>query len=355
MKTRSWPRRLDCLSGNLKSKSGPADQNSKWAALFAALVILLWSGALAEAQQPEKTTRIAYLDGGTAAGSAELLHDFRKRMTQFNWIEGKNLAIEYRYAEGKFDRLSALAADLVALKVDIILVNSTSTALAAKKATNTIPIVMVGVGDPVASGLIASLARPAGNITGLSTFADELAGKRLEILKEVLPKSTRIGVIVGAAGARGAERQVKVMKEAAPLLGLKLVDLGFASDHEKLLKAFQAAVRERVNGIITNSGSVVFTQRKSIIALAANHKLPAIYPEKEFVEDAGLLSYGVDRRDQYRRAAVYVDKILRGTKPADLPVERPAKFEFFANLKAAKQIGLTIPPNVLVRADRVIK
>jgi putative tryptophan/tyrosine transport system substrate-binding protein len=351
MKVFSSKRVSDPYSDKRESKI----ENPKWGRLVVIAVAFTLCGAEAQAQQPGKAAQIAYLDGGTAAGSAELLDDFRKRMTQFNWIDGKNLAIEYRYAEGKFDRLSALAADLVALRVDIILVSSTSTALAAKKATNTIPIVMVGVGDPVASGLIASLARPAANITGLSTFADELAGKRLEILKEVLPKSTRIGVIVGAAGARGAERQVKVMKEAAPLLGLKLVDLGFASDHEKLLNAFQAAVRERVNGIITNSGSVVFTQRKSIIVLAANHKLPAIYPEKEFVQDGGLLSYGVDRRDQYRRVAVYVDKISRGTKPADLPVERPMKFDFVINLKTAKQIGLAIPPDVLARADRVIR
>jgi putative tryptophan/tyrosine transport system substrate-binding protein len=307
----------------------------------------------AEAQQTGKSTRIGYLDNSTAAGSLESLDDFRKQMTQFNWIEGKNLTIEYRYAEGKLDRLSELAIELVALKVDLILVGSTSPALAAKKATSSIPIVMAVSTDPVEAGLIASLARPG--VTGNAGFNDDLTEKRLKILKEVLPKSTRIGVIVGATGARGVEIQVKVMKEAASALGLKLLEVGSATDHETLLNAFQVAVRERVNGIITISGPVVFAQRKSIVLLAANHKLPAIYPEKEFVEDGGLLSYGVDRRELYRRAAVYVDKILRGTKPADLPVERPIKFEFFANLKAAKQIGLTIPPNVLVRADRVIK
>ena len=204
-------------------------------------------------------------------------------------------------------------------------------------------------------GLSLAWRGPGGNVTGNAGFNDDLAEKRLKILKEVLPKSTRIGVIVGAAGARGVEFQVKVLKEAASALGLKLLEVGSATDHETLLNAFQVAVRERVNGIITISGPVVFAQRKSIVLLAANHKLPAIYSEKEFVEDGGLLSYGVDRRELYRRAAIYVDKILRGTKPTDLPVERPIKFEFFANLKAAKQIGLTIPPDILARANQVIR
>jgi putative ABC transport system substrate-binding protein len=307
-----------------------------------------------QAQQPGKATRIAYLDSATAAGSAELLAEFRKRMTQFNWIEGKNLTIEYRYAEDNLDRLADLAVELVRLRVDVIVVDTASTALAAKKATSTIPIVMVSGSDPVAQGIVASLARPGGNITGLAGFSEELAGKRLEILKEVLPKSTRFGVIMGGGG-RGGELQLKGMKEAASALALKLVDLGLASDSEMLLKAFQAAVRERVNGVIPISGPVTFGQRKSIIVLAANYKLPAIYPQKEFVEDGGLMSYGTDRRERYRRAAVYVDKILRGEKPAEIPVERPIKFEFWANLKAAKQIGFTFPPNVLVRADRVIR
>jgi ABC-type uncharacterized transport system substrate-binding protein len=318
-------------------------------------VMLLAVSVIADAQQPGKSTRIGYLDNSTATGSLESLDDFRKQMTQFNWIEGKNLTIEYRYAEGKLDRLSKFAIELVALKVDLILVGSTSLALAAKKATSTIPIVMVVSTDPVEAGLIASLARPGGNITGNASFNDDLAEKRLKILKEVLPKSTRIGIIIGAAGARGVEFQVKVMKEAASALGLKLLEVGSATDHETLLNAFQVAVRERVNGIITISGPVVFAQRKSIVLLAANHKLPAIYPEKEFVEDGGLLSYGVDRRELYRRAAVYVDKILKGAKPADLPVERPTKFEFAINLKTAKQLGLTIPQSVLYRADKVIK
>jgi putative tryptophan/tyrosine transport system substrate-binding protein len=320
-----------------------------------AISLLVTTAPRVVAQQAAKAVRIGYLDDGSAAGSAEVLEAFRKQMAQLNWIEGKNLTIEYRYAEGKGpDRRAELAIELVRLKPDVVVVDIVSSALAAKKATSTIPIVMVSVGDPVGRGLITSLARPGGNITGLAGFPEELAGKRVEILKEVLPKSTRIGVITGGVGL-GAELQVKTMKEVGSALGLKLEVVGEASDAEKLVKAFQTAARERVNAIVTTSGTVTFGQRKSIIVLAANYKLPAIYPWREFVEDGGLMSYGTDRRDNYRRAAFYVDKILKGAKPADLPVEQPKKFEFIINLKAAKQIGLTIPPNVLARADKVIK
>jgi putative tryptophan/tyrosine transport system substrate-binding protein len=313
-------------------------------------VVLLAVAVIAEAQQ---AVRIGYLDTGTAAGSAELLDAFRKRMAQFNWIEGKNLTIEYRYANNNLDRLSELAIELVSLKMDAIVVNNTATALAVKKATSTIPIVMVSSTNSVGSGLIASLAYPGGNVTGHTGFAEELSGKRLETLKETIPKFTRVGVITGLCP--GSDTQLKAIKEAASALGLKLVEIGSASDHEKLLSGFQFAVRERVHGITTISGPAVFTQRKSIILLAANYKLPAMYPQKEFAEEGGLMSYGNDFRENYRLAAVYVDKILRGAKPGDLPVQRPTKFEFIINLKTAKQIGLTIPPNVLARADKVIK
>jgi len=346
-------RTLRISSDNLKSKI----QNPKLVGIFAVGVAFAMCGAVATAQQPGKAARIGYLDDSTAAGSGELLDTFRKHMTQLNWVDGKNLTIEYRFGEGKGpDRLAELALELVGLKLDALVVQATSAALAAKKATSTITIVMASVGDPVAQGLVASLARPGGNITGLASLADELAGKRLEILKEVIPKSTRVGVIGGATGkGRGAELQLKEMRATALALGLKLEEIGIASDPDKLVNAFQTAVRKRVHAIITTAGPVIFGQRKSIIVLAANYRLPAMYPYKEFVEDGGLMSYGTDRHDSYRRAAIYVDKILKGAKPADLPVERPMKFEFFVNLKAAKQIGLTIPPNVLVRADKVIK
>jgi putative ABC transport system substrate-binding protein len=320
---------------------------------FGALLLAL--SYTAEAQQPRQTTRIGYLEDSTAAGSAELLEAFRKQMTQLGWVEGKNLTIEYRFGDGKgAARLSELAAELVRLKVDVIVVSATSAALAAKKATNTIPIVMATVGDPVGQGIISSLARPGGNITGHASFSAELAGKRLEILKDVVPASKRIGVLMGGTG-RGGQMQVQEIRTAAPALGLTLQEIGFASDPEKLVNAFQTAVRERVHGIITTSGPVIFAERKSIVVLAANYRLPAIYPQKEFVDEGGLMSYGADRRDNYRRAAIYVDKILKGAKPADLPVEQPTKFEFIINLKTAKQIGLTISPDMLARADKVIK
>jgi putative ABC transport system substrate-binding protein len=310
--------------------------------------------ASAEAQQPRRVARIGYLDIGTAADSAELLDAFRKQMTQLDWIEGKNLTIEYRYADGNLDRLSQLALELVRLKPDAIVGNNISTSLALKKATSTIPIVMLNSTDPVGYGLIASLGRPGGNVTGNTGFVEELAGKRLEILKETIPKFTRVGVIAVQAGP-GTDNQLKAIKEAASALGLKLVETDPASDHEKLLNAFQFVVREHVDAIITTAGPSIFAQRKNIILLAANYKLVAMYPYKEFVEDGGLMSYGNEFRENYRRAAVYVDKILRGAKPGDLPVERPSKFDFVVNLKAAKEIGLTIPQKVLARADRVIK
>jgi putative tryptophan/tyrosine transport system substrate-binding protein len=325
--------------------------------LWLLTVLLSVSTYLAEAQQPEKATRIGYLDDSTTAGSAEPLEAFRKQMTQLGWVEGKNLTIEYRFGEGKGpDRLVELAPELIRLKVELIVVSATSAALAAKKATSTIPIVMASVGDPVEQGIVTSLARPGGNITGFVGSGPGLAGKRFEILKEVVPRSTRVGLLTGGWPlGRGAQMQVKEMRAAALPLGLRLVEIGIASDPEKLVNAFQMAVRERVNALITTSGPLIFGQRNSIVVLAANYRLPGIYPQKEFVADGGLMSYGADRRDNYRRAARYVDKILKGAKPADLPVEQPTKFEFIINLKAAKQIGLTIPPNVLARADKVIK
>jgi putative ABC transport system substrate-binding protein len=307
----------------------------------------------AEAQQPRRVARIGYLAVGTAAGSAELLDAFRKRMIQLDWIEGKNLTIEYRYADGNLDRLSELALELARLKPDAILGNQTASSLAIKKATSTIPILMISSTDPVGNGLIASLGRPGGNVTGNTGFGGELAGKRLEILKETVPRFTRVGVITGAGP--GSDIQLKAIKDAASALGLKVIETGSARDHETLLNAFQFAVREHVDGIITISGPVVFAQRNNIILLAANYKLLAIYPQKEFVEEGGLMSYGNDFRENYQRAAVYVDKILRGAKPGDLPVERPLKFEFVVSLKAAKEIGLTVPQRVLARADRVIR
>ncbi len=256
---------------------------SKKVVRFVLGAMLLALSFPAQAQQAGKTVRIGYLEDSTATGSAELLEVFRKQMTQFNWVEGKNLAIEYRFGEGKgAARLAELAVELVRLKLDVIVVAALSSALAAKKATSTIPIVMVSVGDPVGTGIIASLAQPEGNITGLAGFTTELGGKRLEILKEAIPKSTRVGVISGGTG-RGGQLQVKEMRAAALALGLRLEEIGHAGEPEKLVNAFKTAVRERVHAIITTSGPVIFAERKSIIVLAANYRLPAIYPQKEFV------------------------------------------------------------------------
>jgi putative tryptophan/tyrosine transport system substrate-binding protein len=341
---------LDSSLTNLKTKI----QNVKWLGIAVA-VAFVTGEALAQAQGPGKAARIGYLDDSTAAGSEEVLEAFRKQMSRLSWFEGKNITIEYRFSEGKgLDRLTELAAELVRLKVDVIVASGDTGTRAAQKATSAIPIVMAGVGDPVAQGLIANLARPGGNITGLATLSPELGGKRLEILKEVIPRSTRVGVLAGGTG-RGAERQLKQMRTTASALGLTMVEIGVASDHEKLVKAFQTAARERVHSMTTTSGPVIFAQRKNIVVLAASNGLAAMYPQKEFVEEGGLMSYGADYADLYRRAAVYVDKILRDTRPADLPVEQATKFDFVINLKTAKQIGLTIPPNVLARADKVIK
>jgi putative tryptophan/tyrosine transport system substrate-binding protein len=318
--------------------------------------ILLLTISLAEAEQQGSSARIGYLDDGTAFGNVELLDAFRHQMSQLGWVEGKNLTIEYRFGEGKgLNRLAELSGDLVRLKLDVIVVSATSSALAAKKTTDTIPIVMSSVGDPVRQGLVDSLARPGRNITGVAGLTPELGGKRLEILKDVMPKSTLVGVLRGDRKGRGGQTQVEEMRAAASVIGLRLEELGVASDPKSLENAFLNAVRERVDAIITTSGPIIFGARKQIVMLAGKHRLPGIYPQKEFAEEGGLMFYGTDRRDIYRRSAFYVDKILKGAKPADLPVEQPTKFEFVINLKTAKQIGLMIPPTVLARADKVIK
>jgi len=329
-------------------------------------VLLLAAGVIAEAQQPGKVARIGYLDDSTASASAELLNEFRKQMIKLDWIEGKNLTIEYRHAEGKIDRLDGFAVELVGLKVDVIVAQSTSPALAAKRATTSIPIVMVGVADPVGQGLIASLARPGGNITGLATFSEELSGKRLEILKEVLPKATRVGVITGPRGSRGNELQLKAMNESAAALGLKLVELGSAVDPEKLVSAFSVAVRERVNMITITAGLSTFGSRKSIIALAANHNLPAIYPQKEFVEDGGLMSYRGGLGSKWLRRARPIASdfgvpqftLIRYSEGQSLLIclsNGQSNSSSMSILKQQNKSALTIPPNVLVRADKVIK
>ena len=320
---------------------------------YALLAFILTTIHVAEGQQAGNF-RIGYLDPSTPSSSAGFLEAFRQEMSKFGWIEGKNITIEYRFAEGELKRLPNLALELVSLKADVILCSSTPPTLAAKKATTSIPIVMATSGDAVEAGLVASLARPGGNITGLTSFSPELAGKRLEILKEVFPRLTRVGVLWFSGGPGISQRlQLKEIRATALALNLKSEEIEL--DPKGLERAFQTATRKQVNAIMTPQARVIFDERKRIVELAGKYRLPAIYPQEEFVDTGGLMSYGVDSLDQYRRAATYVDKILKGTKPADLPVEAPMRFEFIINLKAAKQIGLTIPPNVLVRADKVIK
>jgi putative tryptophan/tyrosine transport system substrate-binding protein len=305
-----------------------------------------------EAQQTGKIFRIGFLDVSTASGSAVLLDAFRQELSKLGWIEGKNIAIEYRFAESKgAERLKELAVELVRLKVDLIVASSPTSASAAKKATTTVPVVMVAVGDPVGFGLVASLARPEGNVTGNSSLVPELNSKRLEMLKDAVPKLDRVGFLT-AAGA--SDLQLKELRPAAPVLKLKLEVIKTEATAKGLESAFRTAKQKQVGAIMTGTGRLFFSERKRIVELAVKYRLPAIYPQKEFVDEGGLMSYGVDYY-LYRRAAVYVDKILKGAKPADLPVQQATKFEFVINLKAAKQIGLTLSPEFLSRANQVIK
>jgi len=317
-------------------------------ALCATLLALCFS---AEAQQAGKIFRIGFLDNSTASGSAVSLEAFRQEMSKLGWIEGKNITIEYRFAEQKIERLPELAAELVRLKVDLIVATGAPQALAAKGATTTIPIVMTAVGDPVGSGLVGSLARPGGNITGLSSLAFELNTKRLEILKDTVPKLAQVGLLRRSA----VSLQLKPLRAAAQSLNLKLEEIETLPDSKGLESAFQTAKHKQVQAIMTTTTSFFFSERKRIVEFAVKYQLPAIYSEKAYVDDGGLMSYGADDTDLYRRAAVYVDKILKGAKPADLPVQQATKFEFVINLKAAQQIGLTIPGRVLERANKVVK
>jgi putative ABC transport system substrate-binding protein len=317
--------------------------------LCAVLVALCFS---AHAQQPGKIFRIGYLDNTTASGSARLVDTFRKELSKLGWIEGKNIAFEYRFAEYKNERLPDVAADLVRLKVDLIVVTAGTSALAAKKATTTIPIVMANSADPVGVGVVASLARPGGNVTGLSSLGTELNSKRLEVLKDAVPRLIRVGLL-RPPGA--ADVQMKEIRPAALALKLKLEEIETQSDAKGLESAFQTAKQKQVDAIMPQVATRFFAERKRIVELATKYRMPAIYFQKEFVDEGGLMSYGVDFSDQFRKAAHYVDRILKGTKPADLPVQQATKFEFVINLKAAKQIGLIIPPNVLARADKVIQ
>jgi putative tryptophan/tyrosine transport system substrate-binding protein len=303
----------------------------------------------------ERSSAVGILDPSTASGSAVLWEAFRQELIKLGWNEGKNITIEYRFAEQKGERLPELAAELVRLKVDLIVVPDTPSTLAVKKASTTIPVVMTNPADPVGAGLVASLAQPGGNVTGLSSLSPELNTKRLEILKDAVPKLARVGLLRTTPIPTGATNQADILRAAAPVLNVKLEEIQTKTDPKSLENAFEIAKQKKVNAIMTVASRALFAERKRIVELAAKHRVPAIYFQKEFVDEGGLMSYGVDYTDLCRRAAVYVDKILKGAKPADLPVQQATKFEFVINLKVAKQIGLTLSPEFLARANQVIK
>jgi putative ABC transport system substrate-binding protein len=309
----------------------------------------------AEAQQADKVARIGYLATNLAA-NPHLHEAFRQGLRDLGYVEGRNVVIEYRDAEGKLERLPVLAAELVALKIDVIFAPNTPSALAAKQATRTLPIVFAIAADPVTDGLVTSLARPGGNVTGLSSLAPELVGKRLEQLKQAVPGVSRVAVLwqPGAVGERTEKDMLKGAEAAARALGVQL-QVVEARGPADIDRAFSDMTRVRAGALTSLGGPMFFNERRRLVDLAAKNRLPAVYPQREFVDAGGLMAYGPNLADVFRRAATYVDKILKGAKPADLPVEQPTKFELVINLKTAKALGLTIPPSVLGRADQVIQ
>ena len=327
-------------------------RNSKIVNLAIALLItiLAWPYPAA-AQQPAKVPRIGFLSG---SGNPFAVEAFRQGLRDLGYTEGKNILIEYRYAERMLEQAPGLVAELVQLKVDVLVSTAQPMIRAAKQATKTIPIVMVATFDPVATGVVDSLARPGGNITGLSTLARELSGKRLELLKEVVPRISRVALLLDS-NTPGPVLSFKEYETAARALKIPLQSLEVRGPTPDLEGSFQAAAKGRASALITIRNSLTQRYAKRIADLAVKNRLPSMYERSDYVEAGGLVSYSSDDAENYRRAAVYVDKILKGAKPADLPVEQPTKFEFVINLKTAKQIGLTIPPNVLARADKIIR
>ena len=307
----------------------------------------------AEAQQAGKVYRVGFLGNSSAALEANLVGPFREGLHELGYVEGRNIVIEYRWAEGKYERFPALIAELAALNVDVIVTAGTPAALAVKRTTPSIPLVMAAVGDPIGVGLVASLARPGGNVTGLSAIAPELEGKRLELLREVVPKLSHIAVLWNPDNPFHAG-SVKETRAAAQVLGIKAQLVGVRIS-EEFPAAFAAIVRERPGALLVLADRIFLHNRARIVDFGAKHRLPGVYPYRELVEAGGLMSFGPSYPGMHRRAAHYVDKILKGSKPADLPVEQPATFELIINLKAAKALGLTIQPSLLQRADKLIQ
>ena len=318
---------------------------------FSTLLFAL--GSSLQAQQPAKVPRIGFLSSLTPAVVSARMNAFRQGLRELGYVEGKNIVIESRWAQGKTERVPELAAELVRLKVDVIVTGGPSVNRFAKEATVTVPIVLAFDNDPVGNGFAASLARPGGNITGLSTQYSEISGKQLELLKEIVPRLSRVAVL-GNSTQPGNPQELREVELAAKAFEVKLQYLDVLS-RKDIETAFQAASKGRADAVLVLASQLVTSDPKQFVELPAKSRLPAIYWSPEFVEAGGLMSYSVNITDLFRRAATYVDKILKGTKPADLPVEQPTKFEFVINLKAAKQIGLTILPNVLARADKVIR
>ena len=329
-------------------------QMKKAAVPILVAVILLTVAIVTEAQQPKKVPRIGYLWPGNPTSETTDSGAIRQALRELGYIEGQSIASEYRYADGKPDRFPELAAELVRLKVDIIVVAGNAPIRAAKNATKTIPIVMAGGSDPVDAGLVESLARPGGNVTGLTSLDRELGGKRLELLKEAVPKVARVAVLYDPANARQVREAKEVLPVTARALGLTIQPwpIRGADGFEKI---FGEQSKERPHGLSVIGGTLMNANQKRIARFALKNRLPSMYPDRQFVDVGGLISYGADNAENYRRVAYYVDRILKGAKPADLPVEQPTKFELVINLKTAKQIGVTIPQSMLYRADKVIK
>jgi ABC-type uncharacterized transport system substrate-binding protein len=317
------------------------------------ITVVLAFAVFAEAQQPKKVPRIGYLVATSPSAFAARAEAFRQGLRELGYVEGKNIVIVYRYAQGKYDRLPELAAELVRVSVDVIVTGGGPATRAAKEATVKIPIVMAQADDPVGSGFVASLARPGGNITGLSSLAPEISGKQLELLKEIVPRLSHVAVL-GTSTRPGYAQVLREIELAAGAFGVKLQYLDVISLKD-LEAAFRAAGEGQADAVLVLVAGPALNSPRQVIDLATKSRLPTMYWSPEFVEDGGLVTYSVSTSDLFRRAATYVDKILKGAKPGDLPVEQPTKLEFVINLKAAKQIGLTIPPNVLARADKVIK
>jgi putative ABC transport system substrate-binding protein len=321
---------------------------------YTALAVLLFAHSFpAQAQQQAKVAKIGWLGAGSASAQGGPRELFWREFSKLGYVEGKNISFESRYGEGNFSRLPTLADELVRLKVDVLVMNTTPAALAAKNATKTIPIVFFGVSDPVTAGLVDSLARPGGNITGFTNIAPVLAGKRLELLKETVPKLSRVAVLWDPQ-APGSTQQWKENQLPARELGLQLHSME-VSTADKYEGAFKDAIKARSAALAVTQNPLAGSNRKQIADLAAKHRLPAMYPRGAFADSGGLMSYGPDEVESYKRAAWMVDKILKGAKPADIPVEQPTTFELVINLKTAKALGLTIPPIVLMRAQRVVK